>query len=169
MIVIKTIILSAIFGGSALIGIMVSNKYRNRTIQLCEMKKALNFFEAKIEYTYEPLADIFIEISNNIRREIGSIFKVAAVKMRELSAKEAWEYSVNIAQTSLKEEDLDIIRDFGKILGQTDLQGQLNKVKLTLGFLETQITQSQIEENKNKKLYKTLGVLTGAGLVIILI
>ena len=58
---------------------------------------------------------------------------------------------------------------FGKILGQTDLQGQLGKVKLTLDFLETQIQQAQAEENKNKTLYKTLGVLTGMGLVIILI
>lgn len=49
------------------------------------------------------------------------------------------------------------------------MQGQLGKVKLTLGFLDTQIQQAQAEEIKNKKLYKTLGVLTGAGLVIILI
>lgn len=91
---------------------MISNKYKNRTIQLCEMKKALNFFEAKIEYTYEPIADIFIEISNNIKREIGSIFKIAAVKMKETSAKEAWEYSIDISQTNLLKEDIDIIKDF---------------------------------------------------------
>ena len=54
-------------------------------------------------------------------------------------------------------------------MGQTDLQGQISKVKLTLGFLEEQIIQAQAEENKNRKLYKTLGVLTGVGLVIILI
>lgn len=117
MVVIKTIILCSIFGGSTLIGIMISNKYKNRTIQLCEIKKAFNFLEAKIEYTYEPLADIFIEISNNIKREIGSIFKVAAVKMKETSASEAWEYSVNISQTNLKEEDLNIVRDFRENTG----------------------------------------------------
>ena len=117
MVIMKSIILISIFGGSTLIGIMMSNKYRNRTTQLHEMKKALNFFEAKIEYTYEPLADIFIEISNNIRREIGSIFKVAAVKMKDISAKEAWEYSVNISQTSLNNQDLDIIKDFRKNTG----------------------------------------------------
>lgn len=117
MILIKGIILCSIFGGSTLIGIMISNKYKNRTLQLCEMKKALCFFETKIEYTYEPLADIFIDISNNIKREIGSIFKVAAAKMNEVSAKEAWEYSINISQTSLTSEDLDIIRDFRKNLG----------------------------------------------------
>ena len=110
MLFIKSIILCSIFGGSTLIGIMLSNKYKNRTIQLCEMKKALNFFEAKIEYTYEPIADIFVEISNNIKREIGSIFKVSAVKMKEMSAKDAWEHSVNISQTNLLKEDLDIIK-----------------------------------------------------------
>ena len=114
MLFIKSIILCSIFGGSTLIGIMLSNKYKNRTIQLCEMKKALNFFEAKIEYTYEPIADIFVEISNNIKREIGSIFKVSAVKMKEMSAKDAWEHSVNISQTNLLKEDLDIIKDFRK-------------------------------------------------------
>lgn len=87
MLFIKGIILCSIFGGSTLVGIMISNKFKNRTIQLCEIKKALNFFEAKIEYTYEPIADIFIEISNNVKREIGSIFKVAAVKMKEMSAR----------------------------------------------------------------------------------
>ena len=114
MLFIKSIILCSIFGGSTLIGIMLSNKYKNRTIQLCEMKKALNFFEAKIEYTYEPIADIFVEISNNIKREIGSIFKVSAVKMKEMSAKDAWEHSVNISQTNLLKEDLDISKDFRK-------------------------------------------------------
>ena len=117
MVIMKGIILCSIFGGSTLIGIMISNKYRNRTKELYEVKKALNFFEAKIEYTHEPLADIFIEISNNIKREIGSIFKVAAAKMKDTSAKEAWEYSVNIAQTNLNNQDLDIIKDFRKNIG----------------------------------------------------
>ena len=89
--------------------------------------------------------------------------------MKGNSAKDAWEYSIDISQTALKQEDLNIIKDFGKTLGQTDLQGQLSKTKLTLQFLEKQIEESQLEENKNKKLYKTLGVLTGVGLVVILI
>ncbi len=114
MVIIKGIILCLIFGSSTFIGIMISNKYRNRTIQLYEVKKALNFFQAKIEYTYEPLADIFIEISNNVKREIGSIFKIAAVKMNDISAKDAWEYSLDISQTNLNNKDLDIIKDFRK-------------------------------------------------------
>lgn len=169
MIILKTLILCSIFFGSTYIGIMISNRYKHRTEQLCEVKRALNFFETKIEYTHEPLQDIFMDISNNLKQEIGSVFKVAGVKMKEISAKEAWEYSIDISQTALKDEDINIIKDFGKTLGQTDLQGQLSKTKLTLQFLEKQIGESQIEENKNKKLYKTLGILTGMGLVIILI
>lgn len=169
MVILKIILLGSIFCGSTLIGIKIANKYKYRSMELHEMKDALNYFATKIEYTYEPLKDIFIEISNNIKTEIGGIFKVAAIKMEKLSAKEAWEDSVNISETSLSSYDLEIIKGFGNTLGQTDLQGQLSKVKLTLDFLEKQIEEAKIEENKNKKLYQTLGVLTGLGLVIILI
>lgn len=148
---------------------MISNKYKNRTEQLCEMKRALNFFEAKIEYTHEPLQDIFIDISNILKQEMANLFKVASVKMREKSAKEAWEYSIDISQNSLNNEDINIIKDFGKTLGQTDLNGQLSKTKLILEFLDKQIEEAKEEERKNKKLYRSLGVLTGIGLVIILI
>lgn len=89
--------------------------------------------------------------------------------MQEKPAKEAWEHSIEIAQTDLTSDDINVIKDFGKTLGQTDLQGQLSKTKLTLEFLDKQIQEAQIDESKNKKMYKTLGVLTGLGLVIILI
>lgn len=169
MITVKIVILCLVFCVSTYIGIMISNRYKRRTEQLCEMKRALNYFQAKIEYTYEPLQEIFFEISNNVNQGVGNIFKVAGVNMQEKSAKEAWEYSIDIAQTDFNNEDINVIKDFGKTLGQTDLQGQLSKTKLTLEFLDKQIKDAQEEESKNKKLYKTLGVLTGAGLVVILI
>lgn len=166
---IKVILLCFIFCGSSLIGIMIANKYKNRTNGLCEMKKGLNYFKSKIEYTYEPLKDIFLDISNNINFEIGNIFKVAATKMESLSAEDAWEYSVNISENCLKKSDKEIIKEFGKTLGQTDIQGQLNKTKLTLEFIDKQIEEARGEQIKNEKLYQTLGVIAGMGLVIILI
>ena len=66
MIILKTLILGSIFATSTIIGIKISNKYKDRTTELCEMKEALNYFITKLEYTYETLKDIFIEISNNI-------------------------------------------------------------------------------------------------------
>ena len=66
MLVIKFIFLIMILGASSYIGVIISNKYKDRTIELKEIKKGLNIFETKIKYTYEPVPDIFNEISKNL-------------------------------------------------------------------------------------------------------
>lgn len=167
--IIKIILLCFIFCGSSLIGMMIANKYKNRTNELYEFKKALNFFISKIEYTYEPVQDIFYEIAENSNENISNIFNIAAKKTEEISAEDAWNYSVSISKNSFNKDDIQIIKDFGKTLGQTNIDGQLNKTKLTLEFLNKQIEDSEREQDKNEKLYKTLGIIAGMGLVIILI
>ena len=166
---IKTILLFFIFFGSASIGIMLSNRYKNRTNELYEIKKGLNYFKSKIEYTYEPLKEIFLDISNNLNYNIGNIFKIASLNMEKMSAEYAWRNSIELSENCLNKNDLEIIKSFGKTLGQTDIQGQLNKTNLTLELIERQIEDATKEQNKNEKLYKTLGFITGMGLVIILI
>ena len=53
----------------------MSKKYSNRLRDLKEMRKALNFFEEKIKFTYEPVPDVFEEISHKIKENIGEIFQ----------------------------------------------------------------------------------------------
>lgn len=74
MIIIKTIILLTIFASSSALGIMLANRYKDRVLELKQMRSALNIMKTKITYTYDPLPQIFIEISdkfnNSIRRNI---------------------------------------------------------------------------------------------------
>ena len=44
------------------------------------IKNALNIFMTKIKFTYEPIPEIFNEISENMNKNIGSIFKTAKEK-----------------------------------------------------------------------------------------
>lgn len=167
---IKSLLLFFIFSGSSILGVMVADNYRNRTKELYELKKAFNFFKSRIQYTYEPLKDIFEQISKDIIEEnISDIFLNAKNNLETLSAVDSWETAINNSRTSLKKNDIEIIKNFGKILGQTDINGQINQTKLTLDFIENHIKNSEEEQAKNEKLYKTLGVISGLGLVIILI
>ena len=74
MIIIKMIILISIFLTSSSLGILFANKYKARVKDLKQVRSALNILKTKIEYTYEPLPQIFSEIAcefnNNIRRNI---------------------------------------------------------------------------------------------------
>ena len=57
----------------------------------------------------------------------------------------------------------------GKLLGKTDIEGQLSEIELGLELINKQIKDAEIEKNKNSKLYKTMGVILGIGISIILI
>ena len=58
---------------------------------------------------------------------------------------------------------------FGKLLGKTDKKGQISEIEISQSFIEKQIEKAEQEKNKNSKLYKSLGVSLGIGIVIILI
>lgn len=156
MVVIKFTFLIMILIASSYIGIMVSDKYKDRVIELKEIKKGLNIFETKIKYTYEPVPDIFNEISKNLNENIGDIFKRASKEMESLSAKLAWEKAVEESKTSMKKEDIDVVKGLGKLLGKTDIEGQVSQIGLTNKFLDEQIETAKKEYLKNEKLYKTL-------------
>ena len=77
MFIFKLIILVLLFGVCLKIGITISKKYVNRVIELKNMKDALSMFETKIRFTYEPIPEIFNEISKQIGGKIGKIFENA--------------------------------------------------------------------------------------------
>ena len=55
-----------------------------------------------------------------------------------------------------------------KLLGKTNLEGQVSEIKLTQSFLKKQIEYAEQERQKNEKLYKTLGMTIGLAIVILL-
>ena len=87
--IIKYIMLFLIFISANLIGKIIAKKYTDRLQELEEMKNALNIFKSKIKFTYQPIPEIFEEISNNSNRNISNIFKSSRENMENLSAEEA--------------------------------------------------------------------------------
>ena len=89
--------------------------------------------------------------------------------MKIESAEEAWENAINISVLNITKEDRELLKNFGNLLGKTDIEGQLNQVELTTNFLDEQIKLAEKEKIKNEKLYRTLGMTIGLGIVIVLI
>ena len=114
MFIIKFISLILIVILSAYIGIMITKRYKDRVIELKEVKRGLNIFETKIKFTYEPVPDIFGEISGNLKENIGDIFKKASVNMKTNTAKQAWINAIDKSNTSMTMEDLEILRGLRK-------------------------------------------------------
>ena len=165
---IKYILLIAIFGLSTGIGILISKSYENRVIELKEFKNILNIMKTKIKFTYEPLAEIFKQISKDNQTNIEKIFGKMANEITYYQTKDVWENCIQEADISIKQEDKDILKKLGKLLGQTDVEGQISEIEVTQNFLDTQIENAEEEKKKNQKMYKTLGIVAGLVFVIIL-
>ena len=169
MLGIKIIIYSFIFLSCSLIGILVSKKYINRVNELKEFKNALNLFKTKIRYTYEPIPDIFKEISENVNSNISDVFRNAANKMDILAAGDAWNLALKIDTLNINDEDRNVLKNLSKLLGKTDLQGQINQIEMTSDCIEEQIQKAEKERNKSERMYRTLGMIIGMAIVIILV
>lgn len=165
----KIILLTAVMGMCTVLGIMKANKYKLRVIDLQDMKKALNLAITKMRYTYEPLPELFKEISKDLNENIANIFIKAHTYMETLNAGHAWEKAVDERSNNFTNEDITIIKGLSKLLGKTDLEGQLMQIELTIKLIDEQLIEATNLQTKNTKLYKTLGATIGLALMIIFI
>ena len=166
--IIKYFILFLILVSSSLIGKFLSKKYVYRLKELEEMQESLNILKNKIKFTYEPIPEIFEEISKNSSKNISKIFLTAKLNMKNKTANVAWEEAVEKTVTNMNEEDKCALKTLGKLLGQTDSEGQVSQIEITENFLEKQIKEAEIEKQKNEKMYTKLGTIMGLAIVIVL-
>ena len=177
MLIFKIMCLATILIICVGIGFNISAKYTSRVNGLKKMLRALNIFEEKIKFTYEPIPNIFEELGDNFSNSKnenendygGEIFSRASLNMKTMHAGEAWENAIDSVNTNFSKEDINIIKGLAKMLGKTDLDGQVSEIRLTKQFINTKIEEAEIEKQKNSKLYKTLGATIGLATVILLI
>lgn len=171
MALIKYILIFFIFIIFSIIGDLYSKKYSNRVIELEKMDNMLNIFKAKIKFTCLTIQEIFSQIYEENKDNIGEIFKIANENMYQNTASDAWNMALDSSREriNLNDEDIDTLKSLGKMLGNTDVQGQISQIELTKELLQKQIQEANEEKKKNSKLYKTLGVATGLTIAIILI
>ena len=146
MVLIKFILLIAIFIASTFLGIRISRKYSTRVNELKGFQSALNIFEEKIKFTYEPIPDVFQEISQNIKGNIGQIFENASDDMKIMSAGVAWEKAINESNTKLTKED----KDRAAMMCNEALNANVAQMILPLNLLELE-NFGPIIENVVKK------------------
>ena len=114
--IVKYCMLFLVFILSVLIGKYTSQKYRYRLEELEEIKNALNIFKSKIKFTYEPIPEIFREISKNTNYNISKLFNQATINMQNETAALAWEAAVDEFSGNINKEDKQAIKTLSKLL-----------------------------------------------------
>ncbi len=143
MILIKWIILVIVFTLTINLGMQVAKQYRSRVIELKEMKNALNAFKTKIKYERQPIKEAFLDVSNNLETNAKQVFILASKYLEYETAENSWSKALENADTYMIDEDIQVLKILNKLLGKTDIEGQLSQIDLTTNFLDTQITKAR--------------------------
>jgi len=164
----------AIVGSSAMIGISLANRYVQRTNELRELQGALSRLEAEISHYSTRLPEALKNIGTTAGGETGRLFLMTAENLSgadACSVEEAWKQSLEEGKKrmSLAAEEYDILMRFGAQLGCTDKEGQKKYITLTLSQLKLQEAKAFEQRYKYERMYRSLGILGGLALAILLI
>ncbi|GAA0723794.1 stage III sporulation protein SpoIIIAB [Clostridium malenominatum] len=156
------------------IGFFYSSNLNKRNNQLKEFQRCIYQLQNEIIYTYTPLPEVFLSISKKSKvpmdkffNELSRILYSNEVDSVYEGIKKAYEGMEDIL--NFNKEDLNLIYNLGKGLGETDIEGQKKVVALTLDNLKSQLIEAETLVKKNVKMYRFLGFTIGMMVVIIFI
>lgn len=162
-----------ILSASSFLGYTLSRECTRRPEELRELQGMLQIFENEISFMSNVLADAFCNVCKGSRSHVGNFFSQTAVILKQrkgINASDAWEMAVrnNMGKTALNKEDQEILISFGKMLGSSDLEGQIRNIRLTMNQLQQQEKKAEEAKKKSQSMYRNLGVLGGLAIIVIL-
>lgn len=141
-------------------GLAVSEK---RRIQRGEaLRDLINFIYREIECFRTPLDDIYLNFSNEILEKNGFIRD-----MRKDSFKYALENMKD--PLSYNEQTRIALINFADGLGKSEYQDQISRCKYILSLVDDDLKKSREAYPKNRKMYTSLGLLSGIMIIILMI
>ncbi|UZJ80693.1 stage III sporulation protein SpoIIIAB [Fictibacillus sp. KU28468] len=154
------------------IGFELAKKVRERPKQLRQLKVGLQSLEAEIMYGLIPLDEAFLHLSTQLKGPVAEFFLDVSNRLEESASSvlDAWETGLaGLSDASaFKKEEIEILRQFGATLGRHDRENQQRQIKLTLAHLERELSEANEAQLKYERMYKSLGILAGLLLIILL-
>ena len=174
MIMKKIVFSGFIFFSSTYLGYIYGKAYSFRLENLIYLKQAIKVLETEIIYGATPLPEALANVCKKSNPKIASIFK--DIRKDLVKNKRALIYSSFLSieddlynKYCFKKKEIEILMDLGRVIGGSHRDDQEKNFLLTLVQLEEVILEAKSERDKNEKLYRSLGVIGGIGIIIILL
>jgi len=165
---IKIIGIFALVISSSLIGITASEKLKNRVSELNLIKYMLEEIAILIRYKAMTVYEIIGTLKKNEGFKKLEFIDGFTINMQNSFAT-SWGENIDKAKSSLTKADIELLKSFGGTLGTSDIDGQLSTIEVFKGnFSKLEKDARHIYEQKSR-LYRSLGVLIGAFISIMLI
>lgn len=171
MIFIKIIISIVILFITSYIGIEMAGALKSREEILTDMITFLRLVQNEMMYMLNSLPTAYEMSRQRLNTELKNVLGAISLDMSKLGTGKV-DASITNNINSIKclnDYDKEIIISTLKNLGRSDLESQYNIIENGITIINKQIKEANEIKNKNSKVYKTIGVITGLMIVIIFI
>ena len=174
MILLKISLLIVIFLICTSIGILHGKTFSTRLENLIYLEQCIKILETEIVYGSTPLPQALTNVYEKGNPKLSFIFEAIKEDLLEKKRGDIYLSFISIKEIlftklNFKKVDVETFMALGRVLGTSNREDQEKNLKITLKQIAGLIFEAREERNKNEKLYKTLGLITGIGIIIILV
>ena len=169
MLILKIVILISIVVISTLIGLNKAKRYENREYILREAILLFKGIENEIKYTLATVPNAIESVRVNMKTKLKDVLGIVSFELLQYNVSKEKISDQISTLAELSNYDRQVLSNGIIELGNSDVEGQIGVIELTLKTLENQLNESIEIKNKNSKLYKTVGICAGLVIAIILI
>lgn len=165
---IKYVGIIAIIISSALVGITLSDKLKKRVKEINSINHMLDEISILIRYKAMTVYEIINVLRENQMYNSLTFLNQISCNV-QMPFSEAWEKSIDNMQSDLNSSDKKLLKSFGCSLGTSDISGQLSSIEVFKADFSKIENDAIVLYDKKSKLYRSLGILCGMFLSIMLI
>lgn len=165
------LVLCGIF--STMLGMLCASRLKSRILELKRLERMAMLIRQEIAYGRIPLPDIFDRLGRRIEQPQADFLKALAGELREhgdtcFSDIFSRQADTRLGTGNLRREDLDSLKGMGTYLGYLDRDTQIHTLDMYLRDTEKKIQELSEQYPEKSKICRTLGVMGGIFLVVLL-
>ena len=163
-------LLAAIFFalGGSFCGICCSGRLKNRADICNDSVRIMRSCGIMIRSSGADVYKLMLELKKTGVGLMHFIEKMPDIYTETANFRSLWADAVS-SESGIPAEEKKLLIDFGNILGTTDIEGQISSISAQITLMEGLREQRMAEYRQKGRLYRSLGVMAGVMIGIIII
>lgn len=162
-----------IFISTTALGFKITDNMNVRIISLREIRKMLILLRGEIMYNMSSIDEAFLNTAAKTAEPFSMFMKEVAKEIQKKDGtmfSKIWDEKLRLlAKTCLTRKDVKALKDFSEGFGCQYKENQVSSFNMYIEELEREIREADKKKDENSRLYRTLGIMSGLFIVIILI
>ena len=152
----------------AFYGLNSSEKLKKRVLVCTEADKVFRVFETMIRSSGTDIYSILAVLKRENFSALGFIERLSNEYSAESDFHSQWRQLL-MNEPDIPQEEKGILLDFGNLLGTSDIDGQLSGISAVKALMQERFQRRSEEYHSKAKLYRSVGVLAGVMVGIMVI